>query len=109
MEGRLFALSIWCWIYGQLIRLMIKREGLMERPWAPMALNSLFWATFAAMLGMLVASYSEKLDESLWYAVWFAAAGLLLGAATGYLSSRQSRRREAMIQDNLEWADTGFS
>jgi signal peptidase I len=74
-----------------------------------MFLNSLFWATFLAMTGMLVASYSERLEQTGQFSLVFGAAGLVVGAIFGYLRSSDHQKRDVMIKDNLEWADTGFS
>lgn len=109
MEGRLFFISIWCGLYGYLIRLASRKESLLARPAMVMLLNSLFWMTFAAMLGMLAASYSERLDQTTSFSLIFGAVGLVVGALLGYLRSRSDEKREALIKDNLEWADTGFS
>jgi signal peptidase I len=109
MEGRLFFISIWCGIYGLLLRQTFKNENLSRATWATMVLNSLFWATGAAMLGMLLSSYFEKLDEMGMYALLFAVIGLVGGAASGYIKSKDEAKREALLKDNLEWADTGFS
>ncbi len=109
MEGRLFFISIWCGVYGLLLRQTFKNEVLSRATWVTMVLNSLFWATGAAMLGMLLSSYFEKLDEMGMYALLFAVIGLVGGAASGYLKSRDEAKREALLKDNLEWADTGFS
>ncbi len=109
MEGRLFFLSIWCGIYAYLIRLASRKDNFLERPAVLMAMNSLFWMTFAAMIGMLAASYSERIDQTTRYSVMFGGIGLLIGAGLGFWRSRTPEAREALIKDNLEWADTGFS
>lgn len=109
MEGRLFFLSIWCGIYGYGVRLISRREGGLDNRAVTMGLNSLFWATFAAMVGMLAASYSERLEQTTQFSILFAVAGLVIGAALGFWRSRNEEERDALISDNLEWADTGFS
>jgi signal peptidase I len=109
MEERLFLLSIWCGVYGQLLRGVSRSKRLIDSPWVTMALNSLFWGTFAAMLGMLFASYYEKIEETTFFAVAFGAVGLILGAAIGYSKGREEGPRADLMKDNLEWADTGFS
>ncbi len=109
MEGRLFFLSIWCGVYGYLIRLAAKKHNVLENHAVVMVLNGLFWMTGAAMLGMLIASYSEKLEMTTQFSLVFGGAGLLIGLVMGYIRSRNEKRREALIKDNLEWADTGFS
>ncbi len=109
MEGRLFFISIWCGIYGQLLRFVFRDQRLSQRMWVTMVMNSLFWATGAAMLGMLLSSYFEKLDEMTFYSLLFAVAGLIIGAIVGYARSKNEQQRETLLQDNLEWADTGFS
>ena len=109
MEARLFFLSLWCGVYAYLIRLGSRREGFLEKPAVIMALNSLFWMTFLAMVGMLAASYSEKLDKTSQFSLLFGGVGLLLGAGIGKWRSRDAVARDALIKDNLEWADTGFS
>src|SRR4051812_32178809 len=63
MEGRLFFISIWCGVYGLLLRQVFKSNKLSHTTSITMMLNSLFWATGAAMLGMLLSSYFEKLEE----------------------------------------------
>ena len=109
MEGRLFFISIWCGIYGQLLRLVFRNQRLSQRMWITMVMNSLFWATGAAMLGMLLSSYFEKLDEMTFYSILFAFVGLIVGAIVGYARSKNDQQRDSLLQDNLEWADTGFS
>lgn len=109
MEGRLFLLSIWCGIYGQFIRVLYRKGDLVKKTPVLMIINSLFWATFAAMAGMLVASYTERLDQTNQFLVIFAIAGLVIGALLALMKSSESTAREALIKDNLEWADTGFS
>ncbi len=39
----------------------------------------------------------------------FAVVGLVFGAVRGYMTSQEEEHRDALIKDNLEWADTGFS
>lgn len=109
MEARLFILSIWCGVYAYLIRLGSRRENFLEKPAVLMGMNALFWMTFAAMIGMLAASYSERIDQTTKYSIMFGFAGLLIGAGLGFWRSRTPEAREALIKDNLEWADTGFS
>jgi signal peptidase I len=109
MEGRLFFISIWCGLYGLILRQIFKTDRLSRQVWITMVLNSLFWATGAAMLGMLLSSYFEKLDEMGMYAFLFAVIGLVGGAASGYLKSKDATKRDELLKDNLEWADTGFS
>lgn len=109
MEARLFFLSLWCGLYGLIVRGVQRRAGAIEKRWTVSALNGLFWATFAVMAGMLMASYTEKMDLSLQYAVMFGAAGAVIGCITGYWRSGKVDQRDELIGDNLEWADTGFS
>lgn len=109
MEARLFFLSIWCGIYAYGIRFGARKGNLLQKPAVVMALNSLFWMTFLAMVGMLAASYSERLDETTKYSVLFGLTGLAVGAGLGYWRSLNDDKRDALIKDNLEWADTGFS
>jgi signal peptidase I len=49
------------------------------------------------------------MDESYQYGVMFGIAGLIIGAIYGYWKSAQRESRDALMVDNLEWADTGFS
>jgi signal peptidase I len=58
---------------------------------------------------MLVASYTERMDQTMLFSVTFAGAGLVIGAVLGYLRGRDADARENLLRDNLEWADTGFS
>ncbi len=109
MEARLFFLSIWCGVYGYLVRLAAKKDELLDKPAVVMIMNSLFWMTGAAMLGMLIASYSEKLEQTTSYSLVFGGIGLITGAIMGFYRSQNAQKREALIKDNLEWADTGFS
>lgn len=109
MEGRLFILSIWCGLYGLAVRMLKRRPALLERTGMVMALNAFFWATAGVMGGMLLASYAENLDRQAFYAVLLGILGTLTGLSLGYWNARKAARREAMIEDNLEWADTGFS
>lgn len=109
MEGTLFALSMWCGFYGQVLRFINRRETWSDSRWAPTVSNGLCWATFAVMGGMLIASYTEKMDASLQYGVLFGGAGLVVGAIFGYWKGGNPEQRDAVMSDNLEWADTGFS
>src|SRR5262245_22972075 len=109
MEGRLFGVAIWCWVYGRLIRWIDQREEWIRKRTTAMFLNALFWATFAAMVGMLVASYSERLEDTLRYSFLFGGAGIVIGLIMGYVNSENDDKRDALLADNLEWADTGFS
>ncbi len=109
MEARLFFISLWCGLYGLILRRATKNGSLDGRTGLVMFLNSLFWATFAAMAGMLLASYSERIDQTTSYSLLFAAGGLVIGAIIGFFKSRDAEQRENLIKDNLEWADTGFS
>ena len=83
MEGRLFFIALWCGLYGYLIRLISRRDELLQRPSIVMGINSLFWTTFAAMLGMLVASYTERLDQTTQFSLVFGAVGSVVGAVLG--------------------------
>lgn len=109
MEARLFFLSLWCGVYGQIIRFFVRKESTVRKTTVIMLLNSLFWATFLAMAGMLLASYTEKLEQTGFYSLVFGAVGLVIGAILGYLRSSDDQKRDVLIKDNLEWADTGFS
>ncbi|MCG3203508.1 MAG: hypothetical protein KCHDKBKB_00176 [Elusimicrobia bacterium] len=109
MEARLFFVALWCGLYGYLIRLAMRKEDLIENPAVIMVINSLFWMTFAAMVGMLVASYSERLDQTTRFSLVFGLVGGVIGIVSGLRKSRQPEAREELIRDDLEWADTGFS
>ncbi len=109
MEARLFFLSLWCGLYGQIVRLVQRLPRVNDSRWSTVALNGLFWSTFSVMAGMLMASYTEKMDISFQYGLLFGAAGLAIGCISGYLRSAEVDSRDALIRDNLEWADTGFS
>jgi len=109
MEARLFFLSIWCGVYGLILRFFNSRERLIRKTTSVMFLNSLFWATFLAMTGMLVASYTERLEQTGQFSLLFGVVGAFVGAVMGYLRSSNDQKREVMVKDNLEWADTGFS
>jgi signal peptidase I len=109
MEARLFFLSIWCALYGYAVRWTSRHEEWLDKKPLIMVLNSTFWATVGAVVGMLFASYTEKIDHTTQYSLMFAGIGLVFGAVRGYLNSRDDEHRDAMIKDNLEWADTGFS
>src|SRR5581483_11108251 len=109
MEARLFFLALWCGLYGLIVRQAQHRPPVMERRWVVAGLNALFWATFSVMAGMLMASYTEKMDLSLQYAAIFGGAGAVIGCITGYWRSGRAETRDALVDDNLEWADTGFS
>jgi signal peptidase I len=109
MEARLFFISLWCGLYGLLLRRATRNESLSRSTGMVMLLNSLFWATFAAMAGMLMASYSERMDQTTSYSLLFAVGGLVIGAIIGYAKSKNSEQRDNLLKDNLEWADTGFS
>jgi signal peptidase I len=58
---------------------------------------------------MLLASYTEKIDQATGYSLAFAAGGLLIGAITALRSIKVQEKRDNLLKDNLEWADTGFS
>jgi len=73
-----------------------------------MGLNGFFWTTVGAVVGMLYASYTEQLEQSTMYSLGFAAAGLVIGAVRGAMTAPDEEHRDAMVKDNLEWADTGF-
>jgi len=109
MEGTLFALSMWCGLYGLFLRFMSKRPALAESRWASGISNGLCWGTFAVMAGMLMASYTERMDESFQYGLMFGGAGVAIGVLYGFLKGGQTTDRESILADNLEWADTGFS
>src|SRR5882672_8082873 len=109
MEGRLFFISIWCGIYAQLLRIVFRTERLFKNVRITMLFNSFFWATGAAMLGMLLASYFEKIERIGFYSSIFAFVGFFLGGISGYFNSKDEAKKEILLKDNLEWADTGFS
>jgi signal peptidase I len=109
MEGRLFCLSLWCGLYALVVRWVARHDEWLEHRSAVMGLNSFFWATVGAVVGMLFASYTEKLEQTTQYSIVFALIGLVVGAVRGYTMSRDAERRDLLIKDNLEWADTGFS
>lgn len=109
MEGRLFFIAIWCGVYGLILRQAFKKQEMVRSLWFTIVFDGLFWATGAAMLGMLISSYFEKVTEMGMYAFYFAVIGLVGGATSGYLQSKDEKKRDALLKDNLEWADTGFS
>lgn len=109
MEARLFFISLWCGVYGQLLRVVIRRNHLVERRWITILMNSLFWATGAAILGMIIASYSEKMDQTLLFSAIAGGVGFLLGGAVGFWRGRDIQKADSLLRDDLEWADTGFS
>ncbi|MCB4755997.1 MAG: signal peptidase I [Elusimicrobia bacterium] len=108
MEARLFFISLWCGVYGQLLRLLVRHKK-DEKIWVTMILDALFWGTGFGLLGMLFASYSEKIDRMDFYSLLFVGFGLLIGAGLGMWNGRSRSKRDEMLEDNLEWADTGFS
>jgi signal peptidase I len=108
MEGRLFCLSLWCALYGAVVRWMARHDDWLEKKWSIMLMNSFFWATVGAVVGMLAASYTEQLEQTSQYSLVCAALGLVVGAVRGYLVAKDEEPRDALIKDNLEWADTGF-
>ncbi len=109
MEARLFFISLWCGVYGLVLRGVFRRESWSNNVGVTMLVNAFFWGTGAGLLGMLFASYSEKIDQMNFYSLVFAGAGLVLGALLGYWRGRDTEQRELLLRDNLEWADTGFS
>lgn len=109
MEARLFVISIWCGVYGQILRLSFKKGSLSENRWFITVIDAFFWGTAAAMVGMLVASYSERIEETNRLSAIFAFVGVIAGAVAGYVRSKTQEKRQALLRDNLEWADTGFS
>ncbi len=109
MEARLFFISIWCGVYAQLLRLVFRTERLVNKVWMTALFNSFFWATGASMFGMLLASYFEKIERVGTYSALFAVIGFFGGILSGYWQGRDPEKRDVILKDNLEWADTGFS
>lgn len=109
MEARLFLISIWCGLYGFVLRRMFRLGESAQNVWVTAAFNSVFWATVGVVLGMLRASYMTGAEFPTGTFIWFAAGGFLFGAALGYWRGRDAEKRERLLRDNLEWADTGFS
>lgn len=108
MEGKLFAVSIWCGVYALFLR-GAKKKGYYENQWVSGVLNGLFWGTFGLLAGMLIASYRSQVEISLGYTMRFFAVGFVLGVVRGIFLARIDEKRDAMYKENLEWADTGFS
>jgi len=108
MEGRLFLISVWCGVYSQALRHVFRRAHL-QNVWMTVLFNSLFWATVGVILGMLRASYLTGGEFQFKYSMSFALLGLLLGSTLGYFRGQDREKRDRLLRDNLEWADTGFS
>ncbi|MFN0118520.1 MAG: signal peptidase I [Elusimicrobiota bacterium] len=109
MEARLFFLSLWCGLYAFLVRFFLKKESTQKNPFFVVVMNAFFWATAGVMVGMLTASYREKVDQADQMAIIFGLVAGLIGAIVGFIVAKKEVKKEALIKDNLEWADTGFS
>lgn len=108
MEGRLFVISLWCGLYGLALRQVYKFR-VNRNVYLTVAFNSLFWATVGFIFGMLRASYSAGAEFNLHYSIFYAIVGVGFGVIMGYWRGREEPKREKLLKDNLEWAETGFS
>ncbi len=101
MEGRLIGLSMWCALYAFGVRWVARHEEWLEKKSTIMLLNSFFWGTVGAVIGMLFASYTEKLEDTTQYSLVFAVVGLVFGAVRGYMTSQDEEHRDAHDQRQL--------
>jgi len=108
MEAKLFFVSIWCGLYGLLLR-GVKKWNVDQNIWVPMFMNGLFWGTAGFLVGMLVSSYRVDVSFSFTTAIQWIIGGFLIGLSLGFWNGKEEKRRSHLLRDNLEWADTGFS
>lgn len=109
MEAKLFFISLWCGLYALLIRGAMKKESLAKNPFVSMGINGVFWGTTFFLGGLLYSSYTEQPDRITFGSFVYFFAGFAFGVVLGFIRSRKEDARQYMIEDNLEWADTGFS
>jgi len=87
----------------------MSRESLLDNLGVVMILNGLFWGTAASLGGMLFASYTENIHRMTFYSVLFFIIGLFIGGVMVYKKGQDKEKRDYLLHDNLEWANTGFS
>lgn len=109
MEAKLFFVSIWCGLYALLLRFVFKKTKWDQQIIWSVLLNGLFWATGSFLAGMLLSSYSDQADQKPVNVVFYLLGGFVVGLFLGFINGKENEKREAMLKDNLEWADTGFS
>jgi signal peptidase I len=109
MEAKLFWISMACGAYSWGLRRFLHVEERLKDWRLCAAMHALFWALAGAVGGSLASSYWERPDIA--YALMGGLA--VLGAVGGFLW-RFFRPRDAevswrFLNEDLEWADTGFS
>lgn len=109
MEGKLFFISLWCGLYAFSLRKALKNDLFNKNRRAIVLFNALFWATATFLVSMLYSSYSEQPDQFSQTTVVLMLGGMILGGIVGHWRSSNQEKRDRLIKDNLEWADTGFS
>lgn len=92
MEAKLFFISIWCGVYGLILRWAFKSQNLPNKVWVGMIFNSLFWATAGVVLGMLQASYIITTEFQFKYSIIYAEIGIFYGAFMAYLSGKKAKK-----------------
>ena len=109
MEARLFFISLWCGAYAFLLRHLFRRFTQFKNVWTAAVFNGFFWATVGFVLAMLRASYLAGTEYQIRYSFIFAGGGFVLGSFLGFWRGKDAVKRDKLLKDNLEWADTGFS
>ncbi len=109
MEEKLFWISMVSGVYGLALKAFMKVEARVS-DWRRVALmNGVFWMLTALVVTTLLVSYKEWPAPSALSLILLAVGGFAAGVASRAVRSRSREISVAVLRDNLEWADTGFS
>lgn len=109
MEEKLFWISMVSGVYGWVLKRFLTDDRRLG-DWRKVAwMNGLFWLLTALVGTTLWVTYREWPwpGVALWFVI--AAAGFGVGVALRAVRAKTREVSSALLRDNLEWADTGFS
>jgi signal peptidase I len=109
MEEKLFWISIVSGLWALALRFFLKKAERLKSLHATAAAHALWWGLVGLMAGGLLSSYWERPDLLAPLLGGLGGGGFALGLAWRYMKGGGEREAAAVLADDLEWADTGFS
>jgi signal peptidase I len=109
MEEKLFWISIVSGIFAFILRKASKKEARIRDPRFVAFWHGFFLGLVGLAVARLLAAYWERPDLLGKMMLGLGLGGAALGAVWGWWRGRQAEKAKALLEEDLEWADTGFS